>query len=79
MIEGLNSFLEGTGQPGLAELRGLLQELVCSNGAGALLGLGWDLRVGDNVSMTPFWNGFAVQNSDVDANVGQIGLSVTLH
>ncbi len=48
-------------------------------GAGALLGLGWDLRVGDNVSMTPFWNGFAVQNSDVDANVGQIGLSVTLH
>ena len=48
-------------------------------GAGALLGLGWDLRVGDNVSLTPFWNGFAVQNSNVDANVGQIGLSVTLH
>jgi len=38
MIEGLSSFLEGTGQPGLMELRGLLQELVCSNGAGALLG-----------------------------------------
>jgi len=48
-------------------------------GAGALLGLGWDLRVGDNVSLTPFWNGFAVRTSYDDANVGQLGLSVTVH
>ena len=25
-------------------------------GAGALLGLGWDIRVGSNVSLTPSWN-----------------------
>src|SRR3954452_17464844 len=27
------------------------------NGFGALLGLGYDIRVGKNVSLTPFWNG----------------------
>ena len=48
-------------------------------GAGALLGLGYDIRVGENVSLTPFWNGFAVSTSNYDANVGQLGLSVTLH
>jgi|GEM_PF-997796 len=48
-------------------------------GAGALVGLGYDFRVGENVSLTPFWNGFAVKTANADANVGQIGLSVTLH
>jgi hypothetical protein len=48
-------------------------------GAGALLGLGYDIRVGDNVSLTPFWNGFAAETTNADANVGQIGLSVTVH
>ncbi len=48
-------------------------------GAGALLGLGYDIRVGQNVSLTPFWNGFAARTSNADANVGQLGVSVTLH
>jgi len=48
-------------------------------GVGALLGLGYDFRVGNNVSLTPFWNGFAVNTSNADANVGQIGLGVTVH
>jgi hypothetical protein len=49
-------------------------------GWGALAGLGYDIRVGDNVSLTPFWNGFAVQASDeTDANIGQIGFGLTLH
>jgi hypothetical protein len=48
-------------------------------GGGAVLGLGYDLRLGDKVSLTPFWNGFAVETPDGDANVGQIGLGVTLH
>ena len=48
-------------------------------GVGALLGLGWDIRVGDNVSLTPFWNGFATTTDNADANVGQLGLSVTIH
>ena len=48
-------------------------------GFGLLLGLGYDIRVGQMLSLTPFWNGYAVQASDVDANVGQIGLSITVH
>ncbi len=48
-------------------------------GAGALIGLGYDFRVGQNVSLTPYWNGFAATTSNVDANVGQIGLGVTVH
>jgi hypothetical protein len=48
-------------------------------GAGALLGLGYDARIGQNVSLTPFWNGFAVSTSASEANVGQIGLAVTVH
>ena len=46
---------------------------------GALFGVGWDLRVGRNVSLTPFYNGFAVQTENVDANVGQIGVGITIH
>lgn len=48
-------------------------------GAGAVVGLGWDILVSRNVSLTPFWNGFAMSNSNGDANVGQIGLGVTIH
>ncbi len=48
-------------------------------GFGALVGLGYDGRVGKNVSLTPFWNGFAVNTDNSDANVGQIGLGVTIH
>jgi hypothetical protein len=48
-------------------------------GVGAMLGLGWDIRVGRNVSLTPFWNGFAMSNANGDANVGQLGLGFTIH
>ena len=48
-------------------------------GVGAIFGLGWDIRVSRNVSLTPFYNGFAVQTANADGNVGQIGLSVTIH
>jgi outer membrane protein with beta-barrel domain len=48
-------------------------------GLGLLLGLGFDIRVGSNVSLTPFWNGFAVRTSTDDGNVGQIGVGVTIH
>jgi hypothetical protein len=59
------------------EVSGLGSET--QTGLGALLGLGWDIRVGRNVSLTPFWNGFAADTDDVDANVGQIGLGLTVH
>ena len=48
-------------------------------GLGMMLGLGWDIRVGRNVSVTPFWNGSAMQNSNVDANFGQLGVGITSH
>lgn len=48
-------------------------------GFGALLGLGYDFRVGENVSITPFWNGYAVSSDVIDVDVGQIGVGVTVH
>ena len=48
-------------------------------GLGVIFGVGWDIRVASNVSLTPFYNGFAMVNSLVDANVGQLGLGVTIH
>lgn len=48
-------------------------------GVGALVGLGYDIRFGQNVSLTPFWNGFAMSSSNSDANVGQLGLGITVH
>jgi hypothetical protein len=48
-------------------------------GVGLVLGLGMDFRVGDNLSLTPFWNGFTIQTSNADANVGQLGLGLTFH
>ena len=44
-----------------------------------LVGLGYDIRVGDNVSLAPAWLGFAARTSNSDANVGQLSLGVTLH
>jgi len=48
-------------------------------GVGALYGLGWDIRVARNLSLTPFYNGFAVQTANVDGNVGQLGIGITIH
>jgi hypothetical protein len=48
-------------------------------GVGIVLGLGYDLRLGQSASITPFWNGFAIQTSNADANVGQLGLGLTFH
>jgi hypothetical protein len=47
-------------------------------GVGALLGLGYDMRIGPKVSLTPYWNGFAMNSSNSNANVGQIGLGITV-
>jgi hypothetical protein len=47
-------------------------------GVGALLGLGYDIRLGPKVNLTPYWNGFAMNSSNTDANVGQIGLGITV-
>lgn len=48
-------------------------------GFGVLLGLGYDFRISENVSITPFWDGYAVSSDVLDVNVGQIGVGVTVH
>lgn len=60
-----------------AEVNGIGSDT--ETGVGALVGLGYDIRVGQNVSLTPYWNGFAASTSNADANVGQLGLGVTVH
>jgi hypothetical protein len=49
------------------------------NGLGLLFGLGWDVRVGRNVSLTPFYNGFAVGVDSGTFFVDQIGVGITIH
>lgn len=48
-------------------------------GVAALLGLGYDIRIGSNVSLTPFWNGIGGSFDGAGANFGQIGLGFTWH
>jgi len=69
-----------TGGIGGAEVRASAGGLTATeSGVGALFGIGYDYRVARNTSITPYWNGFAMKNSNTDANVGQIGLAITLH
>jgi opacity protein-like surface antigen len=48
-----------TGRLGLGSLRAEFEGFGddTQNGVGLTLGLGWDIRVGRNVSITPFWHG----------------------
>ena len=48
-------------------------------GVGAVAGIGYDIRVGSSVSLTPYVTGFGVRVSGTTFNVGQVGLSVTVH
>jgi hypothetical protein len=48
-------------------------------GGALLVGLGYDIQIGRNVSLTPFANAFGVGNDETDANVAQIGLGITVH
>lgn len=48
-------------------------------GFGALAGLGYDIRVGRNVSLTPYLNGFLISAGESRANVGHFGLALTIH
>ncbi|HEU4747387.1 MAG TPA: outer membrane beta-barrel protein [Gemmatimonadaceae bacterium] len=48
-------------------------------GVGVILGLGYDIRVSPNMSITPSWTGYGMRNDVTDANVGQLGIAITLH
>jgi hypothetical protein len=52
---------------------------ITETGVSMLIGIGMDLRVGSNVSVTPFWNGFGVRTSNGNSNVGQLGVGITVH
>ncbi len=70
-----------TGGLGIGSVKGTVAGFgsQTETGVGVILGLGYDMRVSRNASITPYWNGFAMRNDNIDANVGQLGLAVTLH
>ena len=47
-------------------------------GTSELIGLGYDVPLGPDLSLTPFWNWFAIQTTNDDHNVMQLGLSLTV-
>ena len=49
------------------------------SGLGAILGLGYDFRIGSNSSLTAFWNGVGIKTDNSDANFSQIGIGITFH
>jgi hypothetical protein len=48
-------------------------------GGAAVFGLGYDIRVGRSVSLTPYYNGVGMANDGGDLNFNQLGLGVTIH
>jgi hypothetical protein len=48
-------------------------------GVGVVMGLGWDIRMNRNLSLTPFWNGTAVGRTSGTIGFGQLGLGITIH
>ena len=48
-------------------------------GFSALVGMGYDIRIGKMVSLTPYWNGYMVTAESIDSNIGQFGLAITVH
>ncbi len=50
-----------------------------SSGAGAVLGLGYDIRVGRSVSLTPYYNGVGMAFDGGDLNFAALGLAVKVH
>jgi hypothetical protein len=76
----LRSGLFLTGGLGLGTVRvGLGSVSETDYGVGSVFGAGWDIRLRPNVSLTPFYNGFAVQTSYDQGYVDQFGIGITVH
>jgi hypothetical protein len=65
----------GVGQVTLSEGSTSISE----SGGGAVLGLGYDVRVGPNWSLTPFVNGIGFDIDELRADVFQFGIGVSFH
>jgi hypothetical protein len=52
---------------------------VSETGAGVLAGLGYDIRVGRMISITPWVQWFGIDYDPGNANVSQLGLALTIH
>jgi hypothetical protein len=48
-------------------------------GRSIILGLGFDARIADNMSITTFVNRAAIHTSDPRGSMGQIGVGLTVH
>jgi hypothetical protein len=48
-------------------------------GVAFIVGAGMDLRLTNNLSLTPFWNGVAIRTANSDASVGQLGVGLSVH
>lgn len=48
-------------------------------GRAIIIGLGYDARIGENVSITTFVNRAAIHTPDPHGSVGQIGVGLTFH
>lgn len=76
----LSSGLFLTGGLGVGTVRvGLGSVSETDYGVGSVFGAGWDIRLRPNVSLTPFYNGFAVQTSYDQGYVDQFGIGLTIH
>ena len=42
------------------------------------MGLGWDIRTGRNISVTPFWNNSGISTGSETVSFGQIGIGITV-
>lgn len=52
---------------------------ISDTGFGLMYGVGWDIKTGRNVSVTPFWNGSGLVAFDEAWGFGQLGVGITIH
>jgi len=70
-----------TAGAGLGAVKGETTDIASSfeSGTGALLGMGYDIRIGNNASLTPFGNGVVAHSDGSTVNVWTLGFSITVH
>lgn len=75
--EGRFFVLAGGGAGMAAYYGGTAGQGTATGGAG-LLGMGYDVKLTQNVNLTPFWNAYVIAINGGTMNVGQAGLGLTV-